>query len=88
MYGLPSYKGIDVTSFVAVTYTLIFGIMFGDLGQGLVLALCGLVILKWKKIQFGKLLFICGMSSMFFGLMFGSFFGFEEFLDPFTKRSE
>ncbi len=82
MYGLPSYKGIDVTSFVAVTYTLIFGIMFGDLGQGLVLALCGLVILKWKKIQFGKLLFICGMSSMFFGLMFGSFFGFEEFLDP------
>jgi V/A-type H+-transporting ATPase subunit I len=85
MYGLPSYKGIDVTSFVAVTYTLIFGIMFGDLGQGLVLALCGFVILKWKKIQFGKLLCICGMSSMFFGLVFGSFFGFEEFLDPLYK---
>lgn len=85
MYGLPSYKGIDVTSFVAVTYTLIFGIMFADLGQGLVLALAGLFLFKWKKIQFGKLLTICGLSSMFFGLVFGSFFGFEEALDPFYK---
>ena len=37
MYGLPSYSDIDVTGFVAITYTLLFGIMFGDLGQGLVL---------------------------------------------------
>ncbi|HOJ48407.1 MAG TPA: V-type ATPase 116kDa subunit family protein [Bacillota bacterium] len=82
MYGLPSYKDIDVTSFVAVTYTLIFGIMFADLGQGIVLALAGLILFHWKKIQFGKLLTICGLSSMFFGLMFGSFFGFEHLLDP------
>ena len=39
MYGLPSYSDIDVTGFVAITYTLLFGIMFGDLGQGLVLFL-------------------------------------------------
>ena len=37
MYGLPSYSDIDVTGFVAITYTLLFGIMFGDLGQGLLL---------------------------------------------------
>jgi len=82
MYGLPPYKGIDVTSFVAITYTLIFGIMFGDLGQGFVLAVCGLLAWKWKKISFGKLLILCGISSMFFGLIFGSVFGYEKLLDP------
>jgi len=85
MYGLPPYKGIDVTSFVAVTYTLIFGIMFGDLGQGFVLVACGLLVWKWKGIAFGKLLICCGISSMFFGLIFGSVFGYEELLDPVYK---
>ena len=32
MYGVPSYEEIDPTSFLAVSYTLLFGIMFGDLG--------------------------------------------------------
>ena len=82
MYGLPPYKGIDVTSFVAVTYTLIFGIMFGDLGQGLVLAVGGLLVWKLKGISFGKLLILCGFSSMFFGFIFGSVFGYEHLLDP------
>ena len=39
MYGTPEYEGIDPTPFVAFTYSLLFGIMFGDLGQGLVLIL-------------------------------------------------
>lgn len=82
MYGLPSYKGIDVTSFVAITYTLIFGIMFGDLGQGFVLAVCGLFGWKCLHISFCKLLILCGISSMFFGFIFGSVFGFEELLNP------
>lgn len=82
MYGLPSYGGTDVTAFVAVTYTLIFGIMFGDLGQGLVLALAGLLMWKIKKMPLGKILIPCGLSSMFFGLVFGSFFGYEEALNP------
>lgn len=85
MYGLPSYKGIDVTGFVAVTYTLIFGIMFGDLGQGFVLAVCGLLAWKRKGIPLGKLLILCGISSMFFGFIFGSVFGYEELLDPVYK---
>ena len=38
MYGLPRYSEIDPTAFVAVTYTLLFGVMFGDLGQGLLVA--------------------------------------------------
>ena len=38
MYGLPSYGEMDITAFVAITFTVLFGIMFGDLGQGAVLA--------------------------------------------------
>ena len=82
MYGLPSYKGIDITAFVAVTYTVIFGIMFGDAGHGLVLIITGLLAWKWKKLSFGKLLILCGMSSVFFGFIFGSVFGYEHLLDP------
>ena len=40
MYGLPNYNGFNPTAFVAVTYTLLFGIMFGDLGQGFLVVRC------------------------------------------------
>ncbi len=82
MYGMPGYGSVDITSFVAVTYTVLFGIMFGDLGQGFVLAVGGFLAWKLKKLELGKILVPCGISSMFFGLMFGSVFGFEEMLDP------
>ena len=36
MYGLPNYNEFDPTIFVALTYSFIFGWMFGDVGQGLV----------------------------------------------------
>lgn len=41
MYGLPAYNEMDPTAFIALTYTLMFGIMFGDVGQGMVLLLGG-----------------------------------------------
>lgn len=82
MYGMPGYGSIDITSFVAITYTVMFGIMFGDLGQGFVLSLAGLLMWKIKKMELGKILIPCGISSMCFGLVFGSLFGFEEALDP------
>ena len=82
MYGVPSYHDIDITAFVAITYTLLFGIMFGDLGQGLLLILIGLLMWKKKGMALGKILVPCGASSMLFGFVFGSVFGFEEMLDP------
>lgn len=82
MYGLPSYKESDPTSFVAITYTLLFGIMFGDLGQGLVLSLIGYLMWRLKKMPLGKILIPCGISSAVFGVLYGSVFGFEELLDP------
>ena len=82
MYGTPSYSDVDVTAFVAITYTILFGIMFGDMGQGFVLALVGFLMYKLKKMALGKILIPCGISSMCFGFLFGSVFGYEEMLDP------
>ena len=82
MYGLPKYGGIDPTTFVAIAYTLLFGIMFGDVGQGLVVFLLGLILTKVKKMQFGKILERIGLSATFFGFIYGSVFGYEDLLDP------
>ena len=82
MYGLPNYTGYNPTAFVAVTYTLLFGIMFGDLGQGLVVFLLGLLIGAKVHKQFGGMMTRCGISSMIFGTVYGSVFGMEELLDP------
>ncbi len=83
MYGLPAYKEIDPTPFVALTYFLLFGVMFGDVGQGFVLTLVAYFYMwKMKKMPLGRAIAICGFSSMFFGLLFGSVFGFEEWLNP------
>lgn len=83
MYSLPSHNDIDPTSLVAITYTLLFGIMFGDLGQGLVFALLGFFLSKVKKVNLGKIMSRIGFSSAFFGFLYGSVFGYEELLDPF-----
>ncbi len=82
MYGLPGYFSIDPTPVLALTYSLLFGIMFGDLGQGLVLALLGFVVYKKFKIQLGAIGVRIGLVSALFGLIYGSFFGNEEILTP------
>ncbi len=82
MYGLPKYGGFNPTSFVAITYTLLFGIMFGDLGQGLLVFLGGLILGRRIGKQAGGMVTRVGLSSMIFGTLYGSFFGYEELLDP------
>lgn len=82
MYGVPKYNEIDPTLFVSLTYIIIFGIMFADLGQGFFLSIAGILMWKLKKMEIGKILFPCGISSMIFGTLFGSVFGFETLLDP------
>ena len=82
MYGLPDYNGFNPTSFVAITYALLFGIMFGDLGQGFVVFLLGLILGKKMSKQIGGIFTRVGLSSMIFGTLYGSVFGFEELLDP------
>lgn len=80
MYGVPKYTDFDPTGFMAFTYCLLFGIMFGDLGQGLVLFILGLVF--EKKGQIFGIINRCGITSMIFGFLFGSVFGYEELLNP------
>lgn len=84
-YGLPSYDEIDPTVFVSITYTLLFGIMFADLGQGLMISIVGYLMWRLKKMRLGKPLISCGISSAIFGTIFGSVFGYEHLLDPFYK---
>ena len=82
MYGVPKYNEIDPTLFVAITYIIIFGIMFADLGQGLCLSVVGWLMWKLKKMKIGKILLPCGISSAVMGTVLGSVFGFEHLLDP------
>lgn len=86
MYGLPEYKEFDPTNLAAIIYTIIYGIMFGDLGHGIVLALAGAWLAKRKRFSLGPIMVRCGFSACIFGTLFGSFFGFEHVLDPFYKN--
>jgi V/A-type H+-transporting ATPase subunit I len=90
-YGAPLYGTIDPTPFVAFFFTLLFGIMFGDLGQGLVLLLLGLLTGKrGPKVlegfrKYSVPLIAVGISSMVMGLLNGEFFTNEELLIAPTK---
>lgn len=86
MYGLPAYNEMDPTFFVALTYSFIFGVMFGDVGQGLVLTIGGFLLYRYKKMELAGIISRAGVFSTFFGLMFGSVFGFEEILPALWMR--
>lgn len=82
MYGLPAYNEMDPTIFIALTYTLIFGMMFGDVGQGLFLVVGGFLLYRFKKMNLAAIISLAGVWSVFFGFMFGSIFGFEDWIRP------
>ena len=80
MYGLPGYHEFDPTIYLTLTYAFIFGIMFGDFGQGLCLLIGGFLLYKWKGKPLAAIIGTAGIFSTIFGLIYNSFFGFEEFL--------
>ncbi len=88
MYGLPSSDGIDPTPIVAITYMLVYGIMFGDLGQGLCIFLLGLFMTKFTKVKLAPIMTRIGLSSAFFGIIYGSVFGNEHIITPFFHVPE
>lgn len=89
-YGSPVYGAIDPTPFVAVFFTILFGIMFGDFGQGMFFVLFGILmacnVIKvgaWNK--FAPIFMAIGISSSIMGLLTGEFFGTETVLEPFAE---
>jgi V/A-type H+-transporting ATPase subunit I len=77
LYGLPEYGEIDPTPVLAVTYTLLFGLMFGDIGHGATLAIFGIYVQKRWHDNLGGIMTVVGISAALFGVLYGSVFGFE-----------
>lgn len=89
-YGSPLYGTIDPTPFVALFFTILFGIMFGDAGQGLVFFVLGILMARkvvklggWN--QFAPIFIGIGTASMVMGLLTGEFFANESILEPFER---
>jgi V/A-type H+-transporting ATPase subunit I len=83
-YGMPAYRTIDPTPLVALSFVLMFGVMFGDVGHGAILAILGFLLSfrtpNRMKRQAGAIMMYAGFSSIIFGFLFGSIFGVEDFL--------
>jgi len=92
IYGHPSYGEIDPTPLVALSFTLMFGMMFGDVGHGLTLAALGglmasgLVAKLRRWASLAPILIACGLSSTVFGFLYGSIFGLENILPALWLR--
>lgn len=82
MYGVPAYNEFDPTILIALTYSFLFGFMFGDAGQGILLLAGGFLLYKLKKMDLAAIVSCCGFFSTIFGFLFGSVFGFENLIEP------
>lgn len=83
-FSVPEYGSLDPTAFVAIAYLAMFGLMFGDAGQGLVLIILGILgrLLYKKRNTIRKLMALliwCGSASVVTGVLFGSYFGAQLF---------
>ena len=80
-YSMPGRKEIDPSTLMAVFYYFLFGVMLSDAGYGLLMVIgCGIALAKFKNMEeslrkFLKMFLYCGISTVFWGAMFGSFFG-------------
>ncbi len=93
-FGIPNYKEVDPSKLMILTFPLFFGLMFPDVAHGAILALFALIILAWKLrkpvvtgiaayiYEGAGLLFICGLSAIIFGFLFGAVFGSHAVYNP------
>lgn len=82
MYSLPNCREIDPNAVMAPFFILFFGLMLSDGGYGIIMALiAGFILLRFKlddvKRKFMKLVFFCGLSTIFWGILFGGWFGID-----------
>ncbi|MBN1246725.1 MAG: hypothetical protein JXC32_03665 [Anaerolineae bacterium] len=82
-YSTPGYRELDPTPLLSVTFPVVFGVMFGDVGHGLILLLLGGFLASGRVerlrslSQLGGIVSVCGVVSIIFGILYGSLFGFE-----------
>jgi len=95
-FGYPKPDEINPVFIVTITFPFLFGIMFADVGQGLILIVAGLILFYFRRktnteevgdiIQYllmaSGLIFLSGISSTFFGFLFGNFFGPSGIIHP------
>ena len=80
-YGAVPYEDVDPTPFVAVTYCLMFGMVFGDVGDGLLIVLAALVLRRTRHARLGALrrvwpmIAAAGGAAALFGVLYGELFG-------------
>ena len=80
-FGIPGYREVDPSGLFALSYILMFGMMFGDIGHGAVIAAAGLAL--WRRYPVVTVFAVfAGLSSIFFGLVYGSLFGYEHVIEP------
>jgi len=92
-FGTPGYNVIDPTFLVAISFLFMFGMMFGDVGHGAVLAGIGILLdARSRKKEnkttmlIGRLAIYCGISSIIFGVLFGSIFGVENLFEGVWRK--
>jgi V/A-type H+-transporting ATPase subunit I len=85
-YARPRYEEVDPTLLITLTFPLLFGAMFGDVGHGLVLTLLGGLVASRKVralrglANLGIIIVACGLVATLFGFLYGSVFGLENVL--------
>jgi V/A-type H+-transporting ATPase subunit I len=85
-YARPRYEEIDPTLLITLTFPLLFGAMFGDVGHGLILALLGGLLVSRTVpalrgfASLGIVVVISGLVATLFGFLYGSVFGIEDIL--------
>jgi V/A-type H+-transporting ATPase subunit I len=91
-YARPQYGEVDPTIVIALIFPVLFGAMFGDAGQGLVLAGLGWLLASRKvkslkgMASLGPIVIACGVMATIFGFLYGSFFGFEDIIPALWKH--
>ncbi|MEM1545641.1 MAG: V-type ATPase 116kDa subunit family protein [Candidatus Methanomethylicia archaeon] len=96
-FGIPVYGEIDPSIFMMITFPIFFGIMFGDVGHGLIFFIASLYIMHIKRkkisipdifrpiVQGADILIICAVFSIFFGFLYGEFLGSNEWFKALTN---
>lgn len=82
MYSLPNSREIDPNTVMTPFFIMFFGLMLSDGGYGIIMAIAAAIVLKCFKLEDGnrkfmKMVFYCGLSTIFWGIMFGGWFGIE-----------